>query len=87
MMQLVQNCLRNEDLLSLERILRKRVRYDRDILAQFAFLSSQRNTTYALASDDPVVSHVLVLFGKGYERLLKFMPPTEDGGVEVSSKL
>lgn len=73
MIQMVQTCLRNPDLQSLERILQKRIRYDRDILTQFSFLT-RRNATYGLACEDPVVSHVLVLFGKGYERLLKLMP-------------
>src|SRR4051812_8898722 len=73
MIQLVQACLQNTELQSLKRILQKRIRYDRDILTQFAFLTRQ-NAAYTLASNDPIVSNVLVLFSKGYERVIKLMP-------------
>lgn len=54
-------------------------------MTQFTFLTT-RNATYGLTADDPVVSHILVLFDKGYEKLIKLMPystntPTDDSGL------
>lgn len=74
LLQVLQSALHNSDLERLEEILLKRINYDQDILAQLNYLIRSNTSIQFTVAEDPIVSQILVLFSKGYEKLLKIIP-------------
>lgn len=66
-------------------ILLKRINYDQDILAQLNYLIRSNTCIQFTVAEDPIVSQILVLFSKGYEKLLKIIPDATASDDEVPS--
>lgn len=87
LLQLIKSSLTNADLENLARILQKRIFYDQTLLMELNFLLKSNTSVSSPLSqtfnDDPVASHVLVTFCKGYEKLMSLLPSVkaDDSGL------